>query len=236
MRDVPTCQAAQRTRNCSDTAIDLPSSLDFSAFGRDGSLYVTDFQQGLIWRLPPGGGRAHVWFTDPRLDGATYGPAGIQFTPGDRRLMIAQFTHLGNPAAGDPAAGNLYEIRVRHNGRPGRMTTLWQSQPDDAPDGIAIARSGNVYVALGGVARNQLVEISPQGREVARVPANPLDNALMPVPFDEPSGVSFDGRRLLVTNLAYLSGSPDSWAVFDVFAGESGLPLHVRHIAARSGG
>jgi sugar lactone lactonase YvrE len=234
MRDVPICQAAQRTRNCSDTTTDLASTLDFSAFGPDGSLYVSDFQQGLIWRLPPGGGRARVWFTDPRLDGAAFGPAGIQFTAGDHRLMVAQFSHLGNDAGEDPTVGDLYEIRLRPSGRPGRMTTLWRSQPNDAPDGFAIARSGNVYVALGGVGRNQLAEISPGGQEIARIPANPLENALMPVPFDEPSGVSFDGRRLLVTNLAYLSGDPESWVIFDVFAGERGLPLHLRHLGRRA--
>ena len=66
--------------------------------------------------------------------------------------------------------------------------------------------------------------ISPQGEELARVPATPEENLALDVPLDGPASVAFMGRRLLVTNQS-LGGNPASWAVFDVFVGERGLPL-----------
>jgi hypothetical protein len=60
------------------------------------------------------------------------------------------------------------------------------------------------------------------------VPGNPLENAQMDVPFDGPASMAFLGRRLLMTNQTDAlvgSGNPEHWAVFDIFAGERGLPL-----------
>src|SRR5256714_15123119 len=46
---------------------DMPT---FDAFGPDGSLYVGDAGgQPVIWRIPRGGGQAHLWFPDPPLQG-----------------------------------------------------------------------------------------------------------------------------------------------------------------------
>ncbi|WP_233520440.1 hypothetical protein [Prauserella sp. PE36] len=41
---------------------------DGVTFGKDGSMYITDVAQALIWRVPPGGGEAEVWFSDPRIE------------------------------------------------------------------------------------------------------------------------------------------------------------------------
>ena len=46
---------------------------DYAAWGPDGSLYVTDYQQAVIWRIPPGGGRPVIWLADRRLDGGRSG-------------------------------------------------------------------------------------------------------------------------------------------------------------------
>jgi sugar lactone lactonase YvrE len=227
LRDVPACRGAGQS-DCSMTSTDNAPSPDFAAFGPDGSLYVTDFQQGLIWKIDRDGGDAnhvHVWFTSPLLDGVLFGPAGIQLTDDGRALVFSVFSALGAPEASDPATGKLYTLNVGSDGRPTGLRRLWESRPGDAPDGFAIARSGHIYVALGGPGANQLAEINASGAELARVPLTPLDNAEMPVPFDEPSGVTFDGERLLVTNLSYIAGDPTHWVIFDVFAGESGLAL-----------
>jgi sugar lactone lactonase YvrE len=180
---------------------------------------VTDLQQALIWRVPRGGGKARVWFTDPRLENV-FGPNGIQFVSRRRILFACSAT---SPSTGDPTAGALFELRVRRDGSPGRLRRFWRSRSLDGPDGFAVARSGRVYVALA--AADQLLVLSPRGRERARVPATPLENAMMEVPFDGPASAAFLGRRLMVTNQSNFAGNPQSWAVLDVFAGERGLPL-----------
>ncbi|HMC06183.1 MAG TPA: hypothetical protein VKG89_02190 [Solirubrobacterales bacterium] len=222
-RDVPSCTASGRERNCSATVGDAAAAPDYATFAPDGRLYVTDIQQALIWRVPRHGGRAHVWFTDPRLENL-FGPNGIQLMKGGRRLLFA--VTAGSPSAGDPTSGALYKLRVRRDGRPGELHLFWRSRPFDGPDGFAIARSGRVYLALA--AANQLAVISRTGRELTRVPANPIENEMLEVPMDGPASVAFLGRRALVTNqtsAAGGTGTPEHWAVLDVFAGERGLPL-----------
>jgi hypothetical protein len=120
--------------------------------------------------------------------------------------------------------GREYKLPVRPDGRPGELEQLWESRPVDAPDGFALARSGNIYLALAGA--SQMVLISPAGEELERSPATPAENQAQEVPYDGPASVAFLGERLLVTNQSPIAGNPDSWAVLDVFAGEPGLPLH----------
>jgi sugar lactone lactonase YvrE len=218
-RDVPSCGAAGRSHDCSDTVGDMESAPNFPAFGPDGSLYVTDIEQALIWRVPAGGGRPEVFFTDRRLENL-FGPNGIQFMAGGHTLMFAVTAQ--SPAAGNPTQGRLFTLPVRPDGSPGELGSFYRSRPFDGPDGFAIARSGNVYLALAGA--SQLVLISPTGEELRRVP-DPIENRQMDPPFDGPASVAFLGQSVLVTNQSYPAGNPDHWAVFDVFAGESGLPL-----------
>lgn len=224
--DVPTCTAAPGARDCSDTVQDNPPEPDYGAFAPDGSLYVTDYQQGLLWRVPAGGGAAHVWFTDPQIDGAVFGPAGIILMP-DHRTLMFDTSSGGLTTPGNPTTGKLYTIPIDPNGAPGPLTRRWESGPREAPDGFALAQSGNVYVALVGPGANQLVEVSPSGQELARAPASALANQQMQVPFDEPSSVQFDGQRLIVTNDPYFSGDASHMVLFDVWAGEPGQPIYV---------
>jgi hypothetical protein len=101
---------------------------------------------------------------------------------------------------------------------------VWESRFLDGPDGIAIARSGNVYVALA--LANQVVKLSPDFRELARTPPNPPANREEEIPLDGPASMAFQGQRLLVSNQSPLRADPASWAILDVHAGEAGLPLH----------
>src|SRR6266581_706448 len=71
-----------------DTSVtDMPG---FVVFDAAGNLYVSDWSAPVIWRVPPGGGQAQLWFTDPRLAG-TYGAnvAGIALGPSGQNLHIA---------------------------------------------------------------------------------------------------------------------------------------------------
>jgi len=230
-RDVPPCGVLPGTpgEDCSDTRTDGPAGPDYAAFSSTGDLYVTDIDQGLIWKVPRGGGRAELWFKDARLESA-YGPNGIQFMADGRTLLFVNTA--SNPAAGDSSTGRLYKLPVQPDGSPGDLTQVWESRPLDAPDGLAIARSGNVYVALAG--SNQLLVLSPQFVELARTPSNPVDNQAEEVPLDGPGSVAFLGERLLMSNHSPIRSDRESWAIFDILAGEPGLALHYPRISAPS--
>ena len=226
--DVPVCSAAPPGTDCAEAGVDSAPGPDFAAFDAGGRLYVTDFQQGLIWRVPRGGGRAQVWLTDARLDGAGFGPSGLQFLPDKRTLVFAVSSTGGVPLA---SQGVVYTVPVRDDGRPGSLREFWRSAPGDGPNGIAIARSGHVYVTLAFV--NQIVEFSSQGQEIARVPLLPVQDPAMDPPFDTPSGIHFDGKRLLVANIAYTTGDQSRHVIFDVWAGERGVPLFRPAVSSR---
>jgi sugar lactone lactonase YvrE len=223
--DVQPCVPGTAPQDCGDTVMDNPPEPDYAAWGTDGVLYVTDYTQGLIWRVPTGGGNAHVWFTDPRLDGSLFGPAGIVMMPDHRTLMLS--TSAGGATSPDATTGELYKLQILPNRRPGPLVKIWESGPKEAPDGFALARSGNVYLALVGPDVNQLVVISPTGTELARFPGDTSGDNDSKVPFDEPSSVQFIGRRLIVTNDAYISGDHSHHVIFDVWAGERGAPVFI---------
>ena len=219
--DLPPCMPGQ-TGNCSATLVDNPPTPNFGAWGPDGSLFATDYTQATIWRIPPGGGEAQVWLSDPRLDAGDFGPAGLVLMPDRRTLMVA--TLAGGIVTGDdPSTGKLYTLPIQPDGKPGELTKLYESGPREAPDGFAIAASGNIYLALVGPGVNQLVQIAPDGRELARI-SSPPDSE---VPFDSPSSVQFDGERLIVTNDAFFTGDESHFVLFDIFAGEPGEPVFV---------
>jgi SMP-30/Gluconolactonase/LRE-like region len=219
-RDVPPCSQNPAVQ-CSQTVLDGPAGPDYGTFAPDGTMFVTDIDQGLIWRVRRGGGDAEVWFSDPRLE-SLYGPNGIQFMSDGRTLLFVNTA--SNPAAGNSLTGRLYTLPVQADEGPGPLTQVWESLPLDAPDGLAIARSGNVYVALAG--SNQVVMLSPQFTEVARTPSSPIANQDEEIPMDGPGSIVFFGESLLVSNHSPIAGNPQSWAILDVFAGEEGLPLH----------
>ena len=125
---------------------------------------VTDYAQGVLWRVTSSG-RVSRFLTSPSLEGeAGFGTTGIAYRPDRHDLLITQQTVAGGP----PSVGYLYSLPVRH-GKPGRLRTLWTSQPTDLPDGFGIARSGRIYVANAGLT-NQLVQLSPTGEELDRFP------------------------------------------------------------------
>jgi hypothetical protein len=220
----------QGTSGCSATLLDNPPEPDYAAWGPDGSLYVTDDTQATIFRVLPGGGAARPWLTDPRFDFIAFGLTGLALAP-DRRTLVATTVGSSPLAAADPAAGSLIAIPIEPNGSPGTPRVLWRSGDAEAPDGFAFAKSGDIYVALLGPVANQIVELSATGRELARFPTA-QQNAALPLPFDTPSSVVFDGTRLLVTNLSYYADDRSHQVIFDVETGEPGAPLFVPPVSA----
>jgi len=201
------------------TFADLPAlpdqtpMADYGAWGPDGSLYVTDYQQAVIWRVPPGGGAAQVWLADKKLDGGPFGTAGIALAADHRTLVISQGSEAGL-AAGNPTTGRIYTVAIGADGRPGELKQLWESGPAEAPDGLAISKSGRIYVALVSPVANQIVCVGADGREVDRSPAT----------FDAPSSAAFLGNSLIVADQSYVNGDPSHMQILDVAVGEPGLP------------
>lgn len=221
LRDLPACILGQAGDGCTPNLNDAGAIPNYAAWGPDGALYVTDYGQAVIWRVPPGGGRARVWLAHKLLDGIEFGTAGLALGPHRRALFVMQQTSLG---LGDLAVtqGSLYRVPL-HGTRT--LTKLWQSRPMDLPDGFSFARSGRVYVACAG--SNQLVVLDEDYAEIERVPALPGtgDNG-SPVPFDTPSNVTFAGRSVLVANQSFL-GVRANHAILDVYVGERGVPIFI---------
>jgi sugar lactone lactonase YvrE len=198
---------------------------NYAAWGPDGSLYVTDYGKPILWRIPPRGGTPQPWLQDARLDGGEFGTTGIALNADRRTLVVAVQSEAGGGAL-NPSTGRLWTVPIQPDGTPGPMRQLWESRPADGPDGFAIARSGNIYIAL--LVPNQLAVIAPDGTERERFPAapGPGDNG-SPVPFDSPSSVRFLGTRLMVANQSYFNADRTHQAVLDVEAGEPGLPEYI---------
>lgn len=197
-----------------------PAIPNYAAWGPDG-LYITDYGQDVIWRIPSAGGTPRVWLRSAKLAGMQFGTTGIVYEPARRSFLISQQT-TADPL--DLLRGHLYRLPVLADGKPGALHSVWTSGPMDLPDGFGVSRAGNIYVALLGT--NQLVKLGPEGRELDRFPATPLtgDNG-SPVPFDNPSNATFLGTRVLVANQSAVSGSAAHQVILDVEVGEPGAPV-----------
>ena len=209
----------------SDVEGGSPPRPNYGAWGPDGSLYVTDYGQGLIWRVPPGGGGAVVWLRDARLDGAAgFGTTGLALAGDRRTLLVAQGSSAPGNGELNPATGKIYSVPIDPAGRPGAISKLWESAAADVPDGFAVSASGRLYVPMVGLSA-QIAVVAPDGREIERFPRTPGegDNG-SPVPFDSPSSARFLGTRLIVANQSAVAGDRANQALLDVEAGEAGLP------------
>jgi sugar lactone lactonase YvrE len=227
--DLPTCGATVAA-GCSPNLLDKPAIPNYAAWGSRGELYVTDYGQAVIWRVPPGGGKARVWFADRRLDGVELGTAGMLLAPGRRALLVTQQTSAGLGEA-NPTTGKLYRIAIR-DGRAAGMRLKWESLPGELPDGFGIARSGRIYLANAGLSA-QVVVLTADGKELERFPETPGagDNG-SEIPFDTPSNATFLGQRILVANQSFL-GTGENHAVLDVAVGERGRRPFIPETAGR---
>jgi sugar lactone lactonase YvrE len=210
----PRALILNRGRRTQRTYASFPAGAvpNYAAWGPDGSLYVTDYENPVLWRIPPGGGTPVAWLRDPALDGQMFGATGLQLMADGRTLLVGMQSGAGL-GAGNPTSGRLLKVPIGADGTPGAVSVFWESRPLDGPDGFAIARSGAVYVAL--LVANQIAMVGPDGAEKDRSPTTG---------FDSPSSAQFLGDRLMVANQSYFSGDASKQAVLDVWVGEPGLP------------
>src|SRR4051794_29358839 len=220
LHDVPTCSGTQTT-DCSKAAQDMKPWPDYIVLAPDGSLYETDSLQALIWKVPPGGGKGQVWLTDDRLQSLlgppAFGPSAMKLAPDDKTLY---FTTVEGPTGdGDPSAGRIWKLPIQPDGKPGQLQQFYVAQSADAPGGMGFGKSGDIYVSLTG--SNAISQVGPDGKEKARFP-DPVTNAMYPTALDGPIDVAFRGESLLVANSGFLSNNAASFALLDVYVGETG--------------
>jgi sugar lactone lactonase YvrE len=201
----------------------LPNDL---AFDGAGNLYVTDSFQALVYRIPPGGGAPAVWFQDARLAGNPALPFGVNGIRIDKKTATmyltvtvrADFTGavLRLPVVEAPSAADLSVFHV-----------FGAAFGPPAPDGLALAKSGHVYVALAGT--HQVAVLDANGIEVTRFsgPAQGPSGTLLP--WANPANIAFNdvAGTILVTNHASLivPTDPSLFAIFDVKVNHKGAPL-----------
>lgn len=204
----------------SPNLVDEKGIPNYATWGPGGALFISDYAQAVIWRIPPGGGAPRRWFQSAALDGTDFGTTGIVFRPGTRDLLIAQGSTATDGTL--PVNGKLYALPIRADGRPGTLRILWTSRPAELPDGFGIGRSGRIYLSLAGVSA-QIVTLSATGQEIRRFPDLPLtgENG-SPIPFDTPSSATFLGTRILVANQAFTATDTSHHAILDVEVGEYG--------------
>ncbi|HEV8564597.1 MAG TPA: SMP-30/gluconolactonase/LRE family protein [Actinomycetota bacterium] len=201
----------EATRLAGSEAIQVANGL---AFGRRGTLYVTDSLLGAIWRIPPGGA-ASVWLQHPLLTGdgslgLFIGANGIAFRHGvlyvtntERRTLLA--------------------VPVRPNGTAGRPRDRTSFAPGFSPDGIALDVLGNAYVAIN--LQNTITRVAQDGTQTVVTAGDPLDF---------PSSVAFGNtkgnrRNLFAVNFSIgeLFGVPGGFgpALLRIGVGVPGIPL-----------
>jgi sugar lactone lactonase YvrE len=200
----------------------LPNDL---AFDGAGNLYVTDSFQGLIYRIPAGGGAPVVWFQDPRLLGNPSLPFGVNGIRIDKKTSTmfvtvtvrADFSGavLRLPLVDAPTAADLSEFHVFSpaTGLPG-------------PDGIALAKNGRLYVALAG--SNQVAVLGPDGTEIGRFSGPAQSPGGATLAWANPANIAFNDTAgtVLVTNHASLVPyDPSLFAVFSVKVDDKGVSL-----------
>lgn len=219
--DLPLCSPGTTAPDCSPATQDERAVPNYAAWGPDGSLYVTDYLQAVIWRVPPGGGKPEVWLASPKLDGGEFGTTGIMLAADHRTLYVGQGSSAGG-ADGNPTTGKIYKVAIKADGGPGELTSFYESGPTELPDGFALTESGDLYVPLAGPAA-QIAVVGPDGAELERIGTALSGDNGSAVPFDNPSGASFLGTRLIVANQSAIAGDATHQALLDVETGEPGL-------------
>ncbi|MET3963374.1 sugar lactone lactonase YvrE [Marmoricola sp. OAE513] len=223
--DLPLC--SKKKKPCSPNGSDDKAIPNYAAWGPDGALYITDYGQAVIWRIPAKGGAPTVWFASAALDNSLgFGTTGLVYQASTRSFLIGQQTTVD----GQALRGRLYRLPVKKGGKPGALSTLWKSRTMELPDGFGIGKSGKIYLA--NVVSNQIVVLSPAGKELERFPKGVgAGKNGSSIPFDGPSNATFIGKRLLVASQSPVAGDRNHHVIHDVQVGEQGVPTYRRKIS-----
>jgi DNA-binding beta-propeller fold protein YncE len=202
------------------------SGLNALTFDVAGNVYASDSFQGVIWKTGPNGtgatGTPQAWATSALLGPGTgltppFGANGIEFNNAGSAMYVA-----------NTALHQIIRIPLNADGSAG--TPALFTTGINAPDGIAVDRDDNLWVAANQ--GDEMVVVDPTGKVIAKlgdfrgISENGTVKGLL---FPASPAFSKDGRHLLVTNLAlYLPYAGASLAV------DSGWTLQVKHYSISS--
>jgi sugar lactone lactonase YvrE len=169
------------------------SGLNALTFDVTGNVYVSDSFNGVIWKIPPTGGAATAWSSDPLLGpgaGLTppFGANGVQFSRDGKALYVA-----------NTAFHQIIKIPVKSDGSADTASIFVTGI--NAPDGIVFDQKGNLWVCANQ--EDEIVVIDPTGKVIAKLgdfrgfDEGVARGLLFPASLD----FSPDGRTLYVSNL-----------------------------------
>ncbi|MEO7332111.1 MAG: SMP-30/gluconolactonase/LRE family protein, partial [Minicystis sp.] len=216
---LPACSDVPAGTTCSPKLVSqLPPIPNDLAFDDDGNLYVTDSFQATIFRVPPGGGDAEIWFQSPALVSppGAIGLNGLRISPDGDEVY---FGVSGTLASGG-AQGLIFKLPLVEEPSAADLEVVHSYPAGEGPDGFAFGENGKLYVTLAG--SNQISILNRFGAETQRI-SGPTGS---PIAFDAPANVAFDGDgSLLITNHAIFTANPAHMAVLSVFVDDDGLEL-----------
>lgn len=194
--------------------VSMPFDITFDAAG---NAYIADLNFPVIWRVPPGGGEAELWFVDPRLQGAgNLGTAAARLAPNGRDLY---FSVCLSSSPHHPTEGVIYRIPI-DTPTASEMAEVFRS-PNSCPTTLAFGASGKLYASL--MLANQVLVLDRDGTEERRFPSKEA-NARQEIPYEQPGYLALDSDGwLLVSNEAVTT--PEHSAILKAFVDDTAAPL-----------
>jgi len=159
-------------------------------FDDDGNVYVSDSFQGVIWKIPPGGGGATSWASSPLLTTAgvpPFGANGIAFNR-DRSAMFVANT------------GNDTVVKIPVAGGVAGTAEVFVNSINGA-DGLIMDGADNLWVAANQA--DEIVVVDPNGRVIAKLgDFDGIDRRGAPRGLLFPASLVRSGGFIYVTNLS----------------------------------
>lgn len=173
---------------------------NYPVFDDDGNLFVSDSgdfgeRNGFIWRVRPGGS-AEIW--DRSANGFTNG------------MCLSEDGHALYVVESSPPLISMVEIRS--DGTAGERTVIVEL-PRQVPDGVALDRDGNLYVALFNP--NIIYQFTTDGELIK------LYDDWRQLDLLAPTNVAFGGPDMKTLIIASLCG----WSVNTAQVDVPGLPV-----------
>lgn len=170
------------------------SGLNGLTFDMQGSVYVSDSFNGVIWKAGPSGGTPTIWSHDPLLgpgQGLTppFGANGIEFNNDGTIMFVA-----------NTAFHQIIQIPVNPDGSAGHASIFITGI--NAPDGIAVDAHDNLWICANQ--EDEIVIVDPKGKVIAKLgDFNGIteDGEVRGLLFPASPAFSLDGRTLYVSNL-----------------------------------